>query len=176
MKQFSGKAGGKDPFLVTTRKTLDGFVIKEFATEWLTNAQNPVRYGPQLNVDAMKQDLKNLPKLADPIDKDNWLLFGGSRGEINKHEARERFLQRVGMAAIGGAFLIGPMLIMVLHESRVTSLVTSSVCVAAFGLVVVVYLEKPFDVLSATAAYAAVLVVFVGTSGGANTSTSTGAS
>jgi len=52
---------------------------------------------------------------------------------------------------------------MMLHQSRVTILVATSVCVSAFGLVVSVYLEKPFDVLSATAAYAAVLVVFVGT-------------
>jgi hypothetical protein len=53
---------------------------------------------------------------------------------------------------------------MVLHQTRVTILVTTSVCALAFGLVAAYVLEKPFDVLSTTAAYAAVLVVFVGTS------------
>jgi hypothetical protein len=68
------------------------------------------------------------------------------------------------MAAIGGAFLIGPMLLMVLHKTLLTTLLTSSICVFAFGLLMAMFLEKPFDVLSATAAYAAVLVVFIGTS------------
>lgn len=68
------------------------------------------------------------------------------------------------MAFVGGAFLIGPMLLMVLHQGKVTSLVNTSVCVFAFGLVMAAFLEKPFDVLSATAAYATVLVVFVGMS------------
>lgn len=101
-----------------------------------------------------------------PIDEKKWKLLGGSRNAANKKEAFEQFLQRVGMAFIGGVFLIGPMLLMVLHKSRTTTLVTTSFCVFAIGLVFSVYLEKPFDVLSATAAYAAVLVVFTGTSTG----------
>ena len=52
---------------------------------------------------------------------------------------------------------------MVLHRSLATALFTTSVCVLAFGVLVARALEKRFDVLSATAAYAAVLVVFVGT-------------
>lgn len=68
------------------------------------------------------------------------------------------------MAAIGGAFLIGPMLLMVLHKSLLTMLLTTSLCVASFGGLMAFYLDEPFNVLSGTAAYAAVLVVFVGTS------------
>ena len=68
------------------------------------------------------------------------------------------------MALVGGLFLIGPMLIMVTVNTLVASLVVTSACVVLFGLVMAWRLEKPFDVLSATAAYAAVLVVFVGTS------------
>jgi len=84
----------------------------------------------------------------------------------NKKETFELFMQRLLMAAIGGAFLVGPMLVMVLHRSVLTSLLTASLCVVAFGLTMAIYLEKPFEVLSGTAAYAAVLMVFVGTSGG----------
>jgi hypothetical protein len=101
-----------------------------------------------------------------PSDIKDWALFEGSRNSTDRKEAFGRFLQRVGMAFMGGAFLIGPMLLMVLHNSRVTTLVTTSVYVFAFGPVMSVYLEKSFDVLSATAAYAAVLAVLVGTSTG----------
>ena len=66
------------------------------------------------------------------------------------------------MAAVGRAFIIGPMLLMVLSDTKVTALCTSSVCVFAFGFLLARTFENPFDVMSATAAYAAVLVVFVG--------------
>ena len=70
------------------------------------------------------------------------------------------------MAISGGVFLVAPMLIMVLHPTLVTSLVTSFVFVFVFSVTAAYFLDKPFDVLSGTAAYAAVLVVFVGTSVG----------
>ena len=67
-------------------------------------------------------------------------------------------------AIIGGSFLISPMLLMVLVNSKTATLVTTCVSVLAFGMIIGVYLDRPFDVLSGTAAYAAVLVVFVGAS------------
>jgi hypothetical protein len=87
-----------------------------------------------------------------------------------------------------GAALITPMLIMVLHPSRNTSLITTCVFVFAFACAMVIYNNvvlivdyglrrigmvgeglvtlalQPKDIMGATAAYAAVLVVFVGTS------------
>jgi hypothetical protein len=89
---------------------------------------------------------------------------GGTRGGDNRRISQDMRLKRVTMALIGGSFLVGPMLLMVLVNTRTASLITSSLCVLAFGLVMAVLLERPFDVLSGTAAYAAVLVVFVGTS------------
>lgn len=70
------------------------------------------------------------------------------------------------MAIFGGAALIGPMLIMTLHPSRNTSLITVSVATFLFALVLAIIANDSSgkDVLGATAAYAAVLVVFVGTS------------
>jgi hypothetical protein len=91
-------------------------------------------------------------------------------------------------AVSGGGALIAPMLIMVLHPSRNTSLITTCVFVFAFALALATFnslalyvgqflrslgLKKDVlegvrlqakDILGATAAYAAVLVVFVGTS------------
>lgn len=95
----------------------------------------------------------------------NFKTFGGSRTVANRLSERQQLLKKIGMALLGGAFLTGPMLIMVLHKGLLTTLLTTYICVAVFGLVMAVFLEDPFDVLSGTAAYAAVLVVFVGTSG-----------
>lgn len=88
-------------------------------------------------------------------------------------------------ALAGGTALIAPMLIMVLYPSRNTSLVVTCVFVFAFAVglalysTVITYIGaryKPLhdvvkgsnlqakEILGATAAYAAVLVVFVGTS------------
>ena len=78
----------------------------------------------------------------------------------------ELFMLRLRMVAIGGAFMVGLMLMMVLHRSLLTSLLTASLCIVAFGLILKIYFEKPFEVLSGTVAYAAVMAVSVGTSGG----------
>lgn len=67
---------------------------------------------------------------------------------------------------IGGSFLIAPMLIIVLHIGLMASLVTTSACIFPFGPVMSVFLDKPLDELSGTAAYAAILAVFAGTGGG----------
>ena len=79
---------------------------------------------------------------------------------------KKAFTQRIIMAMFGGAALIGPMLIMTLHPSRNTSLVTVSIATFLFALVLAFIARDSAgkDVLAATAAYAAVLVVFVGTS------------
>jgi hypothetical protein len=58
------------------------------------------------------------------------------------------------------------MLIMRLHATLITELVTTSAFVLAFAVVLARFMVDADrkDILSATAAYAAVLVVFVGTS------------
>jgi hypothetical protein len=88
---------------------------------------------------------------------------------IDSLNAREKkwqaFLSRLAIALFGGAALIAPMLIMTLHPSKLTSLLTTSVFVVGVAVVLAWQLEdaKNQDVMAATAAYAAVLVVFVGT-------------
>lgn len=72
------------------------------------------------------------------------------------------FHQRLGLAAVGAAFLIAPMWLMVLHNTLYTALVSTTVFVAVFGLISARFLTSLMEVVSATAAYAAVLVVFVG--------------
>jgi hypothetical protein len=74
------------------------------------------------------------------------------------------------MALFGGVSLIGPMLIMTLHPSRNTSLITTSVATFLFAIALALGATDTAgkDVLAATAAYTAVLVVFVGTSSPGN--------
>jgi hypothetical protein len=64
-----------------------------------------------------------------------------------------------------GASIIVPMVIMSLNSSKAKSLVTVSVAVVIFGFVLAVLKLKMESVVVATASYAAVLAVFVGTSG-----------
>ena len=67
-----------------------------------------------------------------------------------------------------GLALIAPMLIMTLHRSKVTSLVTTSVSVVVVATILAWVMEENKEIVAATAAYAAVLVVFVGTGSGGN--------
>ncbi|KAF5611114.1 uncharacterized protein FSUBG_2658 [Fusarium subglutinans] len=70
--------------------------------------------------------------------------------------------QRLAVAAVGGIFLMAPMWLMVLHNTLYTALASTTVFVTVFGLMAARYLTSLMDVMSSTAAYAAVLVVFVG--------------
>lgn len=73
-----------------------------------------------------------------------------------------RFIVAVG----GGCALIVPMLIMTFNPSTTKSLVTTSTAVVLFALAMsMAFQTDNKDTLTATATYAAVLVVFVGTSG-----------
>lgn len=74
-------------------------------------------------------------------------------------------LARFIVALVGGSFLIVPMVIMTLNPSQTKSLVTVSLAVLLFVLVLsFVVRVSNVETLVATATYAAVLVVFVGTS------------
>ena len=74
-------------------------------------------------------------------------------------------LARFIVAITGGLSLVVPMLIMRIHQSPNKSLITTSVAVVLFaGVVSVGFSASNAETLGITAAYAAVLVVFVGTS------------
>ena len=80
-------------------------------------------------------------------------------------EAFWRSVRRFGMAIAGGMALIIPVIIMTLCEGLTESLVTTSVATILFAVFVTWYSNaNEGDIVGATAAYAAVLVVFVGTS------------
>lgn len=89
--------------------------------------------------------------------------------EFHTSQRRERIARRPGMrnrliaALFGGLSLIVPMLIMAINSSQVKTLVTSSVAVLLFSLSLAwEFTAKIETLLAITAAYAAVMVVFVG--------------
>ncbi|KAF7672925.1 vit family domain-containing protein [Alternaria burnsii] len=79
-------------------------------------------------------------------------------------------LCRFIIAAIGGLFLVGPMLIMAIRPSTAKSLITVSASVFLFAVLLTFGVRVTnIEGLVSTATYAAVLVVFVGSStGGGN--------
>jgi hypothetical protein len=87
------------------------------------------------------------------------------RGRMLRME-RNASLERLILGIFGGIMLLGPMLLMVLNYNRNTTLITTSVATVLFTLVLATFARGMAgkDVLAAVAAYAAVLVVFVGTS------------
>lgn len=84
----------------------------------------------------------------------------------NRRMARQirKFLRRLFMALFGGLILIAPMLIMRLHPDLLTVVLTTSIFIIVVGIILAATMTEgeSRDILAAAAAYAAVLVVFVG--------------
>jgi hypothetical protein len=76
------------------------------------------------------------------------------------------FVDRFGraiIAIVGGATLLVPMIVMSLHPHLTKSLITVSVAVVLFAILLSQLFAAAYsDILTVTTAYAAVLVVFVG--------------
>jgi hypothetical protein len=74
-------------------------------------------------------------------------------------------IARFLVGIVGGAWLIVPLLIMAFHSSLTKTMITVCTTVVLFALAVSLLFELDNkDTVTATATYAAVLVVFVGTS------------
>lgn len=101
--------------------------------------------------------------LVPPLEQESTAI-GGTRKEMTRKQWTEGFLRRIVSSVIGGAFLVVPMWLMISLNSQRASLITTTVFVFMSGIVASYSLENPLAVVSTTAAYAAVLVVFVGTS------------
>jgi hypothetical protein len=146
-------------------------VVQSMATEILRLAP-PDPQIPDVSTDCPVRDIQEAViqlyrQSPKTIPVQGWLenQQGCSK---SKEERRDRLFARLGMAFFGRFALIAPMLIMTLHPTRLTALLTTSLCVIVVAVALAVYMEnaKPKDVMAATAAYAAVLVVFIGAGSG----------
>ena len=140
----------RDPFLASGEYLVDNYILN-------------------CNIDkilATDKELKLEDSLTSWEDKSSSVYESicGTRSHNLARTWYRGFRERVFLAAIGGAFLIGPMWVMVLRPEVYTSLIVTTALVTGFGVLMAYFLEHGKDVLASTAAYAAVLVVFVGTS------------
>ncbi|KAF5526010.1 hypothetical protein CGCA056_v002480 [Colletotrichum aenigma] len=138
----------RDPFLATGEYNVDNYVLNCNINSSLAN-----------EITSHAQSIKTWDTGLDGPSE----LITGTRGNNVAKTWYRGFKERIMIAATGGAFLVGPMWIMVLKKGLYTSLITTTAFVTAFGILMAYFLNEAKDVLASTAAYAAVLVVFVGT-------------
>lgn len=104
-------------------------------------------------------------RMAQPGEDDDErtmpVLPGGPWDYPSASRTRRR---RYALAILGGLILNVPMVLMVMVPTREVSLSTVGVCTVIFAVAAAYFspTKLPIDLLAATAAYAAVLVVFVG--------------
>lgn len=135
-----------DPFYLKSSKTLERKIMEEvdlIPTYMVPKGQ--------------------LPRTRD--DPNDPVLPGTARNAANEATRKRMFIIRFLMATVGGLALVVPMLVMAFYPGRNVSVVVTSVAMLLFAAAVTLATQlAPDQVLGATAAYAAVLVVFVGTS------------
>ncbi|KAI1477069.1 hypothetical protein K445DRAFT_19047 [Daldinia sp. EC12] len=88
------------------------------------------------------------------------------RGRLSQRKILKRIQSRLHMGLFGGTALIAPVVYMTLNPTLTGDLVAASLSTTIFSIVVVIFATDASgkDVLACTAAYAAVMVVFIGTS------------
>lgn len=153
------RKGGKDCFEISTRGVL-GFRLMEDA--YLLPDPRSRHGRGQEYYESIKQHIQDKEDYNERLN----ILPGYARHEQSEEIRNERRLERLRMGALGGLALIAPMLIMVLHHDLLTTLMTTSLATILFAGALAWWGTKHSGeaVLGAVAAYAAVLVVFVGTS------------
>ena len=155
MKSISTKA--TDPLREWLKKTLPRrftWSRDEQMKHMSTFSNQPGRfllgsYGPDSTTERIPiKDIKNL---------------GSPQGITSFVDKFARFI----VAILGGLSLVVPMLIMRNHPNSNKSLITTSISVLVFAAGTSMgFNATNMETLASTAAYAAVLVVFIGTSGG----------
>jgi VIT1/CCC1 family predicted Fe2+/Mn2+ transporter len=100
------------------------------------------------------------------------IRFGGEKERLSKGtlKSKSAFSSRLAMALFGGIALIVPTVIMTLYQDVKTCLIVTAVATVIFAFIFALGARDGTgkDVLGATAAYTAVLVVFLGSSVGGN--------
>lgn len=151
--------GIDDPFLVGTEKHVDAAILNAA----LLDIPEAELRKEGLWATADGEDKRRKFNFVPPVEKEPRAI-GGTRMATTRKQKTQLFLQRVLFSIVGGIFLVGPMWLMAVLNAKYVSLISTSVFVFLAGLLAAWKLDDPKTVLSTTAAYAAVLVVFVGTS------------
>ncbi|KAL7933975.1 hypothetical protein V8C35DRAFT_302916 [Trichoderma chlorosporum] len=146
-----------DPFLIRSERTVDAAIL----TTGLLHIPES-KWEKELSLTQSVNGKKKI-NFVPPLERGSNAI-GGTRMEMTHQKKTKDFLKRLVFSVIGGAFLVVPMWLMISLNSQRASLITTTVFVFVSGIVASYSLENPLAMVSTTAAYAAVLVVFVGTS------------
>ncbi|KAK5126614.1 hypothetical protein LTR85_009548 [Meristemomyces frigidus] len=143
MQEKAANGFDNDPFLLMTSKQMERELMQDHG---------------------LLDHLDSHDDLPPSLDEEDPRLPGvGRTARIHAAQLENRF-NKLYSALGGGLALIVPMIIMRLETGTVSCLVTTSGCVLIFSLVIAYRSNmRPNDILAVTAAYTAVLVVFVGT-------------
>jgi hypothetical protein len=149
--------------------TIKGQAIDDF--EFLRRLPKSTLVGSRTRIRGLKESLQN---------SDIFIIGLGQQRIKSRFRKSRKAIQlslyvttQLGFATLGGLFLIVPLIIMVYVPGRTASVVTTCVSVFVFALTLALGslmngLElgrfEPKDIISATAAYAAALAIFVGAS------------
>lgn len=86
--------------------------------------------------------------------------------EERRKKSWQASLERFWISIFGGIALIAPVLLMALHDDRSTVMATTSGSILLLAIVIALFTPGPPEVaVGAVSAYAAVLVVVVGSTG-----------
>lgn len=138
-----------NPFVLRRWKFMEGALMKDLEKDFRI----------------LPHDLAHCLSHGDASDR----LPGGPWAPYaNAARKRRRRFERYSMAVVGSLILVVPMLLMVLIRGIIVRLVTAGVCTVVFAFAFAYWSPQrtPVELLSVTAAYTAVLVVFVGTTTG----------
>ncbi|KAK4628932.1 hypothetical protein CLAFUW4_08143 [Fulvia fulva] len=144
MQEKAANGFEDDPFLLMTSKQMEKDLMED--------------YGLVPDFVDPRGDLPTAHDSADPR------LPGIGRTDRLHRAQLENKYHKLYSVLGGGLALIIPMVIMRLEPGKVSCLVTTCGCVAIFSLAIAFRSDmRPNEILAVTAAYTAVLVVFVGT-------------
>ncbi|KAK6354747.1 hypothetical protein TWF696_003884 [Orbilia brochopaga] len=151
----SHSTSARDPFLATGEYAVDNYIINE-------NIKPIMQDFVTARARSMGKHISTIPWQTD--DSVNaTVAITGTRGARSWARSYKDFRRRLVFGIFGGGFLVGPMWLMLLVPGLYNSLISATSFIAGFGLIMACFMDDAKDVLGITAAYAAVLVVFVGT-------------
>ncbi|OTB04875.1 hypothetical protein M426DRAFT_22491 [Hypoxylon sp. CI-4A] len=146
--------GLNDPFLIRSERFVDSGVINGVLSD--------IPYERREKL-LRRRDARGRPNfnLAPPLEESPEAI-GGTRTENMRRLRTKAFYTRILASVVVGAFIVGPMWLMILVNTQFASLISASVFVCVGGVIAAWTLDSLMSVVSVTAAYAAILVVFVG--------------
>lgn len=156
MTERSKSNAYSNPFVLQKRNFRDGALMDDLETDFHVRPHD-LAYCPSLP-----------DKTFDELPGGPWDPEAQEKTKQELHSlAIKKESERYLMALIGSLILVGPMLLMVLIKGIIVRLVTAGACTVIFAFAFAKLSERtPLELMSVTAAYTAVLVVFVGTSTG----------